>query len=46
MLVMNLPIVYQPHAVADDNTKSFMLFMADGWDKMQPKKLTLGDMDE
>ncbi|GLT01943.1 MULTISPECIES: hypothetical protein [Sphingobium] len=43
---MNLPIVYQPHAVSDDNTKSFMLFMADAWAKMQPKKLTLADMDE
>jgi len=46
MLVMNLPIVYQPHAVSDDSTKSFMLFMADAWVKMQPKKLTLADMDE
>jgi len=46
MLVMNLPIVYQPHAVSDDGAMSFMLIMADAWAKMQPKKLTLADMDE
>ena len=46
MLVMNLPIVYQPHAVSDDGAMSFMLFMADAWAKMQPKTLTLANIDE